>query len=197
MLFDLRQEIANGPDKNPRVPEEAFLPQFLGALSVRFLYEALDRRRPILVWLGWLDVAKPGIRAGRNDTNGDECVGFERDLFCLEQSSPEFCVVTDRPVGVNRNHRRILSLPTLDGERGPGERCRSAGGTGFSYDVLSRYRRQQSPDRFDEAAVRQDQRVGWIDDRRQSIHGVHQQRLPRYEGKQLFGTVWRAERPEA
>src|SRR5450759_1125317 len=119
MPFYLLQKIADCPDEDSRIPETALRAHLLRACPVRFLDEALDRRSILFVRSGRLDVAVALFSARWDDADRHKRVGLLRDLFGLEESSPELGVVADEPVGVNRNHRRVLAVSMLDTKRGP------------------------------------------------------------------------------
>jgi hypothetical protein len=113
------------------------------------------------------------------------------------ERGPKARLVTDRPVGVYRQHHRIGTSAAVDLTRPPRERAASAHGARFRNDILRRHVRQMCLDRIPERRVRQDERSRGRDQWFQALDRSDQERTIIDEREELFRSRRRAEWPEA
>ena len=74
------EEVADGPDEDPRIPQVPVAPHLLGARAVGLLDESRDAPNAVLELLAGLDVAEARIGARRDDADRDERVVLLGDL---------------------------------------------------------------------------------------------------------------------
>ena len=189
------QKTGGAPDEDAGVPEAAGRDQFARADTIGFFEKSRHLERNLAHALARLDVAKARIGTRRRDANGDQrIVGF-RHVRRAEQRIAEPIRITDRPVGMHREHDGVW-IARCDDTSGPRQGRGGAGRPRFGDHIGGRHFRQHRGDGRPQRGVGQDQHALAGYQRQQAIHRVAQHRLPGDQRQELLRECGRADRPE-